>query len=470
MTGLSPRTKKQQKSRNNEPVLVRNALLITPKTASGGILLQEKTSILIEDGRFSRISRSGEVIRSPKHGIVIDAEGSVVMPGLFNAHTHSYEMLYKGSWDGHTLQDRLPFDRDNMLHKTKDNYACTISSQASYADYLLGGTTFVGDVLCGHDLDLTRFSSRMKECGLKGVLYTYDIRHYLRDLENDMDSGIIFGLSLPEEVENFKNLKDENSRKEHFIEARDALNRKPGQVHMHVQETDKRNRLSRRKFGCTTIEFLEKTGLLGRRTTLSHGVKVGSADIQRMMRSGANLVSCPTAEMKLCDGIAPLPAYIEAGVDVCLGTDGPLCNNSNDIIREAKTCCLIHAINSRNPAIIRPEDAFRMITLDAARCFGVDDRLGSIEVGKDADLVMLDSKNFRMTPRIKVPYDNRVSNIIYCATGQDVKHVIISGRMVVENGKLLTMDEARVRERLQRHAENLLSGFETRFYPKREMQ
>ena len=445
----------------NEPVLVRDALLITPKAASDSIFLQEKTSILIEDGRISRISRPGEIIHSPKHGTIIDAEGGIVIPGLFNSHTHSYEMLYKGSWDGHTLHDRLPFDRDNMLHKTKNNYVCTISSEASYADYIKCGTTFIGDVLCGHNLNLKQFSSRMRACGLKGALFTYDIGHYLHDLENDFDSGIIFGLSLPEE-------EDENSRKEHFIEAREALNEKPGQVHMHVQETVKRKRLSRRKFGCTTIEFLEKTGLLGRRTTLSHGVQVGNSDIQRMMRSGANLVSCPTAEMKLCDGIAPVPSYIKAGVDVCLGTDGPLCNNSNDMIREAKSCCLIHAINSGNPAIISPEKALRMITLDAARCFGVDDRLGSLEVGKDADLVILDGKNFRMTPRITTPYDNRVSNIIYCATGQDATHVMISGKLVMENRTLLTLNEERVRGRLQKHAESLLSGFETRFYPRQK--
>lgn len=447
------------KEKTTEPILIKDALLITPKTFSEKIIVQERTSILIEDGKISRISgpRDPPIRSRKKHGTIIEADGAVVLPGIFNSHTHSYEMLYKGSWDCHTLHDRLPFDRENMLHRTKDNHTCTISSQASYADMLKNGTTFIGDIFCGNDLDLKRFAEKMKQYGLKGVLYTYDIDHYL-SLESDPDSGIFFGLSLPQE-------EDAAATITQFRLAKDALNEKPGHLHMHVQETAKRARLAKTKFGHTSVEFLKREGLLGCRTLLSHGVHVGKRDIRTMKQTGTGLVSCPTAEMKLCDGVAPIPDYLVTGVPVCLGTDGPICNNSNDMIREAKTFCLLHSITSNNPAIIRPETVLRMLTIDAARCFGMEERLGSIEVGKDADIVLLEGNNFRMRPQITAPYDNRVSNIIYCATGQDVRDVITAGRLIVQNKVLLSTDEDRIRNQLQTHAEKLLSDFESRFYP-----
>jgi 5-methylthioadenosine/S-adenosylhomocysteine deaminase len=172
----------------------------------------------------------------------------------------------------------------------------------------------------------------------------------------------------------------------------------------------------------------------------SHAVWVDDEEVGLMAEGGVRVVNTPVAEMKIADGIAPVPKYLASGIRVGLGTDGALWNNCNDLFREMKALVLLHQIGSGIRSL-NAGQALEMATIGGASVFGLETEQGSISAGKRADLVLVDTAGAHLRPlRWRTP-SNIVSNIVYCATGQDVHTVIIGGRPVVVARALQTLDE-----------------------------
>lgn len=200
----------------------------------------------------------------------------------------------------------------------------------------------------------------------------------------------------------------------------------------------------------TPIEVLDSVGLLTEKTLLAHCVHLSDAEIERMAETGASVAHCPSSNLKLSSGIARVADMLKAGVNVAIGTDGPASNNDLDMFHEAQLAALVQKGVTGDPTVLPAEQVFAMMTIDGARAVGLGDKVGSLEVGKLADLAVIDFDSPNLTPC----YD-LYSHFIYAAAASDVNDVMIHGKMLMQDRQLLTLDEAEVKAKARRIADKI---------------
>ena len=195
----------------------------------------------------------------------------------------------------------------------------------------------------------------------------------------------------------------------------------------------------------TPVKYLDKIGVLGENTLMVHAIWLDDNDIEIIAKRGSTVSHNPQSNMKLASGIAPVQSLITAGVTVGLGTDGCASNNDLDLFREMDTAAKLHKVNLMNPTVMDAETVLKMATIDGAKAVGLDKHIGSLEPGKQADVIIIDT----LSPHL-VPMYNPVSHIVYAAQGSDVRGVMVAGKILVRNKNLLTIDVEDVLERLTR--------------------
>src|SRR5439155_17273191 len=208
-------------------------------------------------------------------------------------------------------------------------------------------------------------------------------------------------------------------------------------LHTHLSETRTEVYNHRKKTGLRPVEWLEKIGFLDDRLVAAHCVWVTLNEVRTLARHGVKVSHCPTSNMKLASGgVAPLPEMFEADVAVSLGTDSPISNNGMDLFQEMKTCALLHKSSRWDASVLPAQKVLDLATVDAARALRVEDRLGSIEVGKLADLAVLDLHRAHATPFNR---ENLIRHLVYACRGSDVRTTIVAGQVVVDGGSVTTV-------------------------------
>jgi 5-methylthioadenosine/S-adenosylhomocysteine deaminase len=198
------------------------------------------------------------------------------------------------------------------------------------------------------------------------------------------------------------------------------------------------------------VAYLDSLGLTGRHVALAHCVHLNDDEIQILQSSGTNVVHCPSSNLKLGSGIAPVVKLLEEGVSVSLGADGAACNNRLDMFTEMRTAALLQKV-LHGPEVLPAKRALRMATIDGARAMGLEGEIGSLEIGKRADIAIVNLERLHTTPEAEI-----VSSLVYAAEPGDVSHVIIDGRLVMRDRKLLTIDEAETMAAANAQAEILM--------------
>ncbi len=193
----------------------------------------------------------------------------------------------------------------------------------------------------------------------------------------------------------------------------------------------------------------------------AHSVWVSKPEMEIMKKRGVSVAHNPVSNMKIAAGVAPVPEYLNVGITVGLGTDGAASNNTLDMFEDLKIAALLHKATSKDPRVVPAETALEMATIGGARALGLDGEIGSIEVGKKADLIVLDLNKPHLTP-----LTNPVSHLVYAALGSDVTHTIVAGKMLMEDRRLTTLDEEKVMEEARVQTEDLLekSGTKDRLF------
>lgn len=199
------------------------------------------------------------------------------------------------------------------------------------------------------------------------------------------------------------------------------------------------------------MSYCSSVGLLGPSTVLVHMVHLDDSDVAKLAETGTHVAHCPTSNAKLASGICRLPSLLNAGVNVGLGTDGAPCNNTNDLLQEMKLAAIIHKAASYNPTIVSAEQVLEMATINGAKALGLQDQIGSLDVGKKADFVVVDMRRVHLQP-----YFSPVSAVVYSVTGRDVECVVVDGKVVVQGGKLMTMDEEEVWREAERRSKEIV--------------
>jgi cytosine/adenosine deaminase-related metal-dependent hydrolase len=207
-------------------------------------------------------------------------------------------------------------------------------------------------------------------------------------------------------------------------------------VHTHASENRTEVELVQQESGLRNVAYLDSLGLTGRHVALAHCVHLSSNEIEILKSSGTNVVHCPSSNLKLGSGIAPIAKLLDEGISVSLGADGAACNNRLDMFTEMRTAALLQKA-LHGPEVLPAGRALRMATIDGARAMGLDSEVGSLEIGKRADVAIVRLEGLHATPVKDV-----VSALVYSAEVGDVDTVVIDGRLVLRERKLLTIDES----------------------------
>lgn len=451
-------------------ILVRHGLLLTMRGEGVGPL--EDGALVVEDGRIIDVGKTREVER--RHGEaewILDADGKAVLPGFVDAHIHTSLTLLRGEaqdvpeieWMLRTL---APF----MRYFEEEHRVA--GAALGVLEALKAGTTCIGEV--GSNLDeITKkvyapsgiracLAPLINEIGpdsrpdpYKPYILYPDIGE--RRLKAALDfverwsgaeGGRITCMVAPHAA-------DMMSR-ELLLRVKEEAERLGLMMHMHVAQGGREAIQIKLRYGISTIRFLDSIDYLDLNLLAVHCHQAVEEEVALLASKGVRYVSCPSS-IALIDGITPpLALYLASGGEAAaIGSDQACGNNCHNMLMEMKVASLLNKTRHGDPTTLPAWKILRIATIEGAKALGLDGQIGSLEEGKRADIVILDLKSPHMTPILSKPVRNAAPNIVYSARGDEVETVIIDGRVVMEDRRVLTMDEKRVLAEAQRAAEEI---------------
>ncbi len=382
-----------------------------------------------------------------RDGTVIDCSGKAVLPGLVNAHTHASMTLLRGISDDRVLQEWL-FDDILPAESVMDRDDVELGARLAIAEMLLSGTTCFNDMYAPEDA----VAAAVDDTGMRAVLGrglidsdgegAEKLRESRALLDAYADHPRITPAVAPHAV--YTCSPDILDR------AREQADRFDAPVHVHLSETVRENEDCQEEHGRSPAEHLDAHGLLTDRTVAAHGTHLSQGSIDLLAERGASVVHNPAANLKLGSGVAPVPALLDAGVTVGLGTDGVASNNSLDMFDEMKLASLVQ--KEQDPTVLPAQQALDMATRGSAAALGLDGRIGSVETGKRADLVAVDLSHPSMTP-VHGPR-GVVSNLVFAFDGR-VSDVLVDGDVLVRDGEPVDIDLDGLGKEAQRRADRI---------------
>ena len=433
--------------------LIHNATLVT---VDEDFRILQPGAISIVQGRIETIWETHDAQALPSAKQTLDAGGAIVMPGLVNAHTHLPMSLFRGLADDLTLDRWLQEYIFAAEAKHISAPSVDLGARLSLAEMLLGGTTACceGYFLAHH------VAQAVEACGMRAVV----------------GQGVI-DYPAPGVPDPAKNVAAANDFVEQWRQrsplvqpsifchspyacaaktlkgAKAAADAHGVRFQIHVAETESEVRQCRKDNGCSPVAYLQRLGVLDDNTLLVHMVWADADDIRRVADSGAAVVHCPESNMKLASGVAPIPEFLQAGVIVGLGTDGCASNNDLSLFGEMDSAAKLHKVHRLDPTVLDAATVIRMATIQGARTLGMDQDIGSLEEGKAADLIVIDTRRPHLTPLY-----HPASHLVYAATASDVRHVMIAGKWVVQDGRLVFMDLPILLEEASRMGRRIAPG------------
>ena len=401
--------------------------------------------VCIKKGRLERIEPGNAGSLIPKATEIIDAKGGIIMPGLVNTHTHLPMSVFKGLADDLPLMTWLnehifPAEAKHIRAET-----VRLGSFLSCAEMILSGTTTCCDGYFFED----EVAKAVFDSGMRAILGQGVIDFPAPGVPEPSDN-VNKAVGFTDKWYN-KSLMITPSifchspytcSEETLKKAKHAALSKNLLFQIHIAETkDEKDRILSEK-NSSPIKYLDSIGILDNNTLLVHSIWVDDDDIDIIANSGAKISVCTESEMKLASGIAPVIKFLEAGIKVGLGTDGNASNNDLDLFNEMDVTAKLHKVNILDPTVMDAKTVFKLATIDGAGALGLENETGSLEIGKQADIIIIDANK----PHL-VPMYNPVSHIVYSARGSDVQDVIIAGKVIVRDQKLLSFDLEDVLER-----------------------
>src|SRR5689334_4549839 len=437
-------------------ILIKNGTLVT-MDASNRIM---RGDLLIAHGRIAALGNTDQSADT-----VVDASGCAVIPGFIQTHIHLCQTLFRGAADDLALIDWLK-QRVWPMEAAHSPASIAASARLGIAELIKGGTTcaltmetvnHTGDVF--KVVEETGFRATVGKCMMdKGD-------EVPTALQEQTANSIEESLSLLDEWHGKAGGRIRYCFAPRFaISCTRELLEKVGElarargvmVHTHASENRTECELVQQESGLRNITYLDSVGLTGRHVALAHCVHLSNDEIKTQKTTGTNVVHCPSSNLKLGSGIAPIVTLLEEGVSVSLGADGAACNNRLDMFTEMRTAALLQKA-LHGPEVLPASRVLRLATLDGAKAMGLDSEIGSLEVGKRADVALVRLDRLHATPVADV-----VSALVYSAETDDVDTVIIDGQVVMLERRLLTVDESETIATAKRESESLVAAADLR--------
>jgi 5-methylthioadenosine/S-adenosylhomocysteine deaminase len=409
---------------------------------SGGTLLTmsvkmeiiENAVIGVKDGRITLVDKS----RPVQAGKIIDATGCLVLPGLVNTHTHLPMVCFRGMADDLPLMDWLTnhiFPAEARFVNKKMVYD---GAMLAMAEMILSGTT----TFCDGYFFENQIAEAVQVCGMRAVVSqgfadfaTPDNPKYEKMMAAAQRFVARWISSAPMITPAFFCHSPYTCCPQTLVNVKAAA-RENGILYLtHLLENKDEIDTIEKRYGKKPARHLLDLGVLDQQTIAVHCNWLSPEDIAIFADLGVSVSHNPVSSMKLAAGVAPVPQMLKQGITVGLGTDGSASNNALDMFREMDTSAKIHKVTLLDPTVMSAQTVVRMATIGGARVLGLDSLIGSIEVGKQADIIIVDMNQPHLTPLYN-PY----SQLVYAARGADVITSIIHGKIVMENRRLLTID------------------------------
>lgn len=432
-------------------ILIKNGTLVTMDSAQRIF----RGDLLIAHGRIVAL---GDTDQSAD--VVVDASECAVIPGFVQTHIHLCQTLFRGAADDLALIDWLK-KRVWPMEAVHSAASIAASARLGIAELIKGGTT------CALTMETVNHTSEVfkvvEETGFRATVGKCMMDkgdEVPKPLQEETAASIEASVALLEEWHGRADGRIRYCFAPRFaISCTRALLEKVAElarargvmIHTHASENRTECALVEAETGLRNIAYLDSVGVTGRHVALAHCVHLSNDEIRILQTTDTNVVHCPSSNLKLGSGIAPVVQLLDEEVSVSLGADGAACNNRLDMFTEMRTAALLQKA-LHGPEVLEANRVLRMATVDGARALGLESEIGSLEIGKRADVAVVNLSRLHTSPAADV-----VSSLVYAAEASDVQSVVIDGRLVMGNRELLTIDEADVVAEANAQAELLLA-------------
>ena len=385
---------------------------------------------------------------------VIDAKGGIIMPGLINSHTHAAMTCFRGLADDLQLMTWLN-DHIFPAEAKLDEHKVFWGTLLACAEMIMSGTTCFCDMYLYEDA----VARAAKEAGVRAVvgevLYDFDSPNY-----GPIEKGFEYTQTLIDTWKGDPLVSIAVEPHSTYLCAPELLKKAFNLAQafnlplvIHLAESKSEVEQIRKRYGRTPVEHLAELDVLAPNVLACHCVELTPNDITLLQRSDVKVAHNVESNMKLASGVAPIPCLLKEGICVGLGTDGCASNNDLDLFLEMDTVAKLHKVKTLDPTAMDARTVLRMATIQGARALGLDESIGSLEKGKKADLIIIDTHKPHLTPMY-----NPVSHLVYAAMGSDVRTSIINGAIVMEDGHLKTINLKSVLNNITGIAQEIATG------------
>lgn len=418
-------------------------------TMDGQHRVLQDGAVAIQGDTIAAVDSSAQIDSRYESGKVIDARGALIMPGLINAHTHMSMSLFRGLADDLALDDWL----HKYIFPAESRFVTpdfvTWATRLSMLEMLRGGTTTVADMYYFED----EVAAALKAAGMRGVLgetvigfpspdsktSTAALDYTERFLKHWQGDPLITPAVAPHSI---------YTCSEELLKEAVALARKhQAPILIHMSEAPFENEQSRKEHGVSTVQYLQRIGLLGPDVLGAHCIWVDQADIQTLAHFGVGCSYNPSSNMKTAAGTMPALELLGAGVAVGIATDGAASNNNQDMFEEMDLAAKQQKLARMDPKALSAVQVVDMATITGAKALHLERQIGSLEAGKKADLIVVDTTAPHATPMYNV-----YSEIVYALKSSDVRTTIVGGKPLMEDRRMLTLDEPAILAKAAQYA------------------
>ena len=396
--------------------------------------------VVIDNDKIIEISGK-EILDKYKSEKIIDAGNSIIMPGLINTHTHAAKVYFRG------IADDLP------LSIWLEKHIWPAEAKYINKDFIKNASTLAclemikSGVTCFNDMYFfeQETASVAERMGMRVLIGEVILDFPTPSCKNPEEA-----LKKTEDMI----LKYKNSElisvavaphsiyacsKENLIKAKELADKYSVNLHIHISETKKENKDCLRDNKKSPVKYLDELEFLDNKTIAAHSVWLDGADIEIYKNRQVKISHCPISNMKLASGVMNFKKMNELGLTISLGTDGAASNNTLDLFSDMRVCALLHKVSNLNPEIASAFEIVKTATINGAIALGIDDKIGSLEIGKKADIITINLNKPHLTP-IYNPY----SHLIYAVNSADVENVIINGKVIMRDREVLKADEEKI--------------------------
>jgi 5-methylthioadenosine/S-adenosylhomocysteine deaminase len=422
-----------------QAILIKNGTIVT-MDAGGSV---RRSDLLIRNGRIAEI---GEKITG-RADETIDARDCAVLPGFVQTHVHLCQTLFRGAADDLSLIDWLK-KRVWPMEAAHTEASIRASARLGVAELIKGGTT------CALTMETVRHTSEVlrvvDETGFRATVGKCMMDkgdEVPTELQEDTNASIRESVDLIQTWHGHEGGRVRccfaprfavSCTRELLTEVSELAKKLRVMIHTHASENESECRIVESESGLRNVSYLDSLGISGAHVVLAHCIHLDDEEMETLARTRTNVAHCPSSNLKLGSGIARVPEMLSRGISVSLGADGAACNNRLDMFTEMRTAALLQKA-LHGPEVLPAGRALRLATIEGARAMGLENEIGSLEIGKGADVIVVDLNQLHLSPKQDV-----ISSLVYSAQPADVRWSVIDGRIVMRDGQLLTLNEASV--------------------------